>query len=111
MSPDDLINLDGLLTKVTQDGPPDECNNPTATTETVAAKCWYELERATEDTVNTDLQSETHRLYFRAGTDVTGFDSLAVNGHTFHILGPPWEAINPRTGEASHIETKGRQST
>lgn len=109
MNPANLIQLDGTLTSVTPTGDPDPYNNPTDETTTATVKCWFEQIQATEDTVDSAQLSETHRLFFRAGIDPTGWDRLAVAGHTFEILGPPWTAMHPRTGAESHIEAKGRQ--
>lgn len=109
MPASNLINLDGVLTKVTQDGAADPYNTPTATTTTAAVKCWYQQTSSSENTADTNQQTQTHDLFFRAGTDVTGFDSLAVDGFTFQILGPPWPAKNPRTQIVSHVEARGRQ--
>ena len=109
MNPARLINLDGALVTVSQSGPVDDYNNPTDETVSTAVKCWYEQVQAGEDTVDTDQQSETHRLFFRAGTTVTALDRLTVNGLTFEVQGPPWTVVHPRTDQTTHVEARGRQ--
>jgi hypothetical protein len=109
MNPQRLITLDGVLTVRSSDGAPDDYNNPTETTTTRDVKCWYEQAQASEATANTLRQDETHRLFLLASESMTGWDQLAVNGLEFEVVGPPWKAINPRTGVASHIEARGRQ--
>lgn len=111
MNPARLIKLPGVLSVVTQDGPVDETNDPTEQIVTADVLCWYEQATADDDTGGTNQQTETHRLYFRDGVTVTGYDHLAVDGHRFQILGPPWPAKNPRTGVVEHIEAKGREVT
>lgn len=109
MNPARLITLDGTLTTVTQDGAVDDYNVPTEQTTTSAVTCWYEQTQTSEDTVDAAQVAETHRLFFRAGTTVSALDRLTVNGMTFEVQGPPWVAVNPRTGAATHVEARGKQ--
>lgn len=108
MIADRLLNLPGTLTRVTFDGAADDYNTPTETTETASVRCWHEQVARSEDTVSTNQQAETHRLYFRRCDDPTGWDRLTVSGLTFQIVGPPWPARNPRTCDVSHWEAHGR---
>lgn len=109
VNPARLIKLSGVLTVRSFDGPPDDYNNPTETTVARSVLCWYEQAQAAEATANTNRQEETHRLFLRSCEDMTGWDRLAVNGLEFEVIGPPWEAVNPRTRQVSHIEARGKQ--
>jgi hypothetical protein len=44
------------------------------------------------------------RLFVPAGTDINATDTVTVDGTDFLVAGDPWEARNPRSRRASHIE-------
>lgn len=109
MRPERLMTLPATLTRVTHTGAVDVYNNPTDVTQTVSVLCWFEQLSADERTGSQDQQSETHRVFFPADVDPTGWDRVAVNGLVLELVGPPWQPVNPRTGAAWHWVGKARQ--
>lgn len=49
--------------------------------------------------------------FFPAGTDLRTADAVVVEGRgKFELVGEPWHARNPRTGQESHLEAKLRRT-
>lgn len=96
---DHLLVLEGTLTRTT-DGEPDDYNVPTEETTTTAVRCWLTQANAGENTRDANLQAEDVVVYLPAGTEVSGRDRLTVNGATYELQGPPWDAANPLFGGA-----------
>jgi hypothetical protein len=111
VNPTRLLTLDGTITRSTIGPTPavDDYNNPIPTVTTAAVKCWVEQSQADDNTVDTDQQSETFRLYLPPTAAIDGTDRLTVAGSTYEIVGPPWRATSPRTRAVTHIEARGRR--
>lgn len=111
-NPEHLMVLTGELTRVTQDGAPDEYGDPTEQTTTETVACWLApvqrrgISGGTEQTALDNTQSDEAALWLPAGTDPTGLDRIAIDDVTWELIGPPLAAMNPRTGQVSHIEAK-----
>lgn len=104
MHPERLMTLDATITRLTRGATADRYGDPDDDEETVVVKCWLEQTRRTEDTTSQDLQDTTWDLYLPAGTAIAGSDRIEVAGDSYELFGPPWEAISPRTAQATHIE-------
>lgn len=110
--PSHLMVLTGTLTRVTQDGTKDRYGDPAENPggpETV--KCWLYQTARDEHTATDNTQDQTADLWLPAGTDPTGLDRIEVNGVTWQFVGPPLQAMNPRSGAVSHIEATVRATT
>lgn len=76
-------------------------------------KGWFEQDQRGEDTANTDQQVERWRLYLvpAAAGQVSGSARATVQGDTYELIGPPWAATHPRTGQVTHVEATMRLTT
>jgi hypothetical protein len=111
MNPARLLRLTGTLVHLGAEDDRDEYNNIVRAETTSTVSCWVEQTQRSEDTVDTDQQAETYRIFLPAGTTAAGSDRLTVAGATYEFIGPPWSAVNPRTTTTSHIEATGRRVT
>lgn len=105
MNVDRLLNLPVTLTKVVRQGGEDMFGDPSEVLTSYTFRGWIAQASSDEDTVNRDMQAETFTLYVdrsAAGT-IAGSDRVTVEGTTYEVAGPPWSAINPRTGTVSHV--------
>jgi hypothetical protein len=100
-----LLNLTASVTRVVRDGTEDAFGDPTETTLTATYRCWLAQAGADEATVNQDVQREDFALYLEAGASggIDGTDRVTVGGVEYEVVGPPWSAINPRTGQTTHV--------
>lgn len=105
------MNLSRLLRQpvtvetVTQDGPPDDFGDPTEQTTTATFLGWLWQEQTDEDTAGGQVERETHRLAIEAAaaTVLGGGDRITYRGTVYEIAGPPWLAVNPRTGATEYV--------
>lgn len=104
-----LLNQACTITTRTDAGTVDRYGNPELTTATTATVCYAEQKSRSEDTANTDQQSQEWLVLLPAGTTVDGNDLITVGSLALEVIGPPWEARNPRTQAVSHIECTARQ--
>lgn len=55
--------------------------------------------------------SDTHWILFvPAGTPLGTGDAIVADGQVYELVGDPWQARNPRTQVASHIECRLRRT-
>lgn len=101
-----LLKLDVEITHITDTGPPDEMGDPGEEITTSSFKGWYWQTRRDEDTANIAVSREEHRLALEPAAfgQVHAGDRAAVDGLTFEVDGPPWNARNPRTGILEFVE-------
>lgn len=104
MHPERLMRLPCTITRVARGVTADRYGDPDDEEQTTPTLCWLEQTRRTEDTTSQDLQDTTWNLYLPADTDISGSDRIEVAGDSYELFGPPWSAIHPRTGAATHIE-------
>lgn len=57
-----------------------------------------------------ELSVTTWLLVLPAATDVRTGDAVIADGATYEVIGSPWEARNPRTQFASHVEATLRRT-
>lgn len=68
-----------------------------ATTRTVVG-CSFQPSSGIDDILNRSAVGGPAVLFMPAGTDVTGYDRVVVNGKTYEVVGEPevWEGPTPR---------------
>ncbi len=68
-----------------------------ATTTTVAG-CSFQPSSGIDDIKNRSAVGGPAALYMPAGTDITGYDRVVLNGKTYEVVGEPeaWEGPTPR---------------
>lgn len=111
MNPARLMTNTATITHVSPDADnPDEYNNPGEATTTTTALC--ELQQKERDEAQTDsgVQSETWNLYLVPTATIGGGDRVEVDDVTYEVIGPPWRARHPRSGDITHIEATVRRA-
>jgi hypothetical protein len=100
-----LLKLTATVTHVTSDGVDDVFGDATTTTTTSQWPCWLSQGERDEKTNNVAVTMEQWTLFLppEAFGAVAAEDRVDVDGRTFEVHGPPWDAVNPRTGQASHV--------
>lgn len=100
-----LLTLDCTITNVTQvNATVDQYNDPVPQSSAgTATVCWFHQEQRTDTTGLNDTQSERWTAYFPAGTTLDGHDRVSIDSVSYEVKGPPWEATNPRTGQAEFV--------
>jgi hypothetical protein len=68
-----------------------------------------ELQQRKRDEAQGQLSQTDWLLILPAGTEIDTGDGVLVDGLIFEVTGAPWEARNPRTMVASHIEATLRR--
>ena len=96
--------------RVAAAGAVDEYGNPTDTYTPTSTVGEVQQSQRNDRTDDQHTQDETWRLFLPPSTPLTGWDQVAIDGATFEVVGPPWPAINPRTGAASHVEATIRRT-
>lgn len=105
-----LLSMTGTLHHVARTGAVDAYNDPTTTTTVEALPCWVEQAAPGERGGLTEVEWEDWRLYCAAGTAIDADDRIDLSGlGTFEVAGPPWPAVNPRTGRRHHVEARLRK--
>ena len=100
-----LLKLTATVTHVAADGADDVFGDATTTTTTSDFACWLTQSNRNEDTANTAQTSEQWTLYLGAEAfgQVDAADKVTVDGRVYEVHGPPWEAVNPRTGQPAYM--------
>ena len=111
MNPARLMTNTATITHVSPDASnPDEYGNPGETTTTTSALCELQQAQRDEEQDDTAVQTETWNLYLVPTATIDGGDRVAVDGVTYEVIGPPWRARHPRSGDISHIEAPVRRA-
>lgn len=110
MTPGRLLNRTVTLHTVTVSGS-DVYGNPAELV--TAVDVVGEVQQASRSDRGDDqhTQDQTWRLFLPAGTALTGWDRVTVDGAEYEVEGPPWPVVNARTGVASHVEATLRRTT
>lgn len=93
-----LLSQTATVTSVALTGTEDVFGDPGESVTSRAWRCWIAQSSRDDDTNAGDRQDETFTMYLEAAATVTGSDRVTVAGKTFEVVGPPWTAVNPRTG-------------
>lgn len=120
MDPTRLFTRTATITHVEPDDDnPDEYGNPGEATTVTTAPCELQQVTRSEDTVASAQQSEDWALFvdpmgedeggYLIEVELEGSDRVEVDGITYEVVGPPWQARNPRTQVVTHIEARLRR--
>lgn len=112
MDPSRLMPMTATLRRRT-DGPGrDERGDPVVTWTTTSTRCYVWQTQRSAETGNQTTGNETQQIAvppdkadeLRLATEVI------VGGETWFTDGPPWSAVNARTGQTEHVEATLRRS-
>jgi hypothetical protein len=70
-----------------------------------------ELQQRSRDEAEGAISQTDWRLYLPAETPIDTNDVVQIDGQTFEVVGDPWQAFNPRTGEWEHVEVSLRRTS
>jgi hypothetical protein len=70
-----------------------------------------ELQQRTRDESEGTISQTDWRLYLPANTPIDTNDVVKVGGETYEVIGDPWQAFNPRTGQYEHVEVSLRRTS
>jgi hypothetical protein len=70
-----------------------------------------ELQQKSRDEAGDALSQTDWRLYLPAQTPIDTNDVVLVDGEAFEVVGDPWQAFNPRTGDYEHVEVSLRRTS
>lgn len=111
MNPARLMTNTATITHVDVDEDnPDEYGNPGEVTTTTTALCELQQTSRDEKQVDSAVTSETWNLYLVPTAEIDAGDRATVDGTPYDVIGPPWRARHPRSGEITHIEATVRRA-
>jgi hypothetical protein len=99
----DLMNRPATLVVRSATGPVDEYGNPTYAEVEQPTTCELQQSGSRED-LDGSVQVVTWRVFMPADAPAHGWDLLRVDGRELTPNGEAWLVVNPRTGEAHHVE-------
>ena len=99
-----LLTLTATITHVAHAGAADAYGNPTETTTTSTAAAEIQQTQRDEHTRDANVAEETWLLVLAPTATIDNTDRVSVGGVSYEVIGPPWRARNPRTGDVTHIE-------
>jgi hypothetical protein len=102
-----LINRECLLLRRVP-GSTDELGNVIQTDD--AVETVVELQQRRTDEHDNTVSDTDWVAFFLPTEDVRSGDAVLVDGFKYEVVGDPWEARNPRTQAASHIEAGLRRT-
>lgn len=105
-----LLNRPLTLIRRSDEGAVDVYGNPEPTETLVPVVGELQQVRRDEPGDAGESSDTKWMLFLPAGTDVTTGDAVVCDGAVYEVVGDPWEARNPRTGVASHIEASVRRT-
>ncbi len=111
MTPAHLLNQTATITTRTASETLDSHGNPTIVETASEAKCWVH-QTAADDTDDAQVSaSQTLTCYFEPAAVVGAEDSVAVDGDTYEVKGPPWRVRHPATLGVSLIVASLRRAS
>lgn len=110
MSLSQLINRPCTLTRRSPSGARNQYGKRLPTQTTVETLCELQQQSRDEPGEAGEFGDTTWLLVLPAGTAIDTSDSVTVDGDVYELVGPPWEARNPRTRQVSHIEATVRRT-
>jgi hypothetical protein len=84
--------------------------DPAVTTTETDVDCELQQRKRKEQDEAGEVSDTEWLLLLPTGTAVDTGDAIVVEGQKFEVVGDPWEARNPRTKRASHIEATVRRT-
>lgn len=108
-----LLNMPATIIRRRPGEEEDERGNQVSVPKEVETRCWIEKRKRAEEEPGQEgeLSDTLWAGYFEAGVDLRTGDAIVIDGQgKYELVGDPWEAINPRTGQASHVEANLRRT-
>jgi hypothetical protein len=102
-----LINRECVLLRRSA-GATDELGNDIQSDDAVDTV--VELQQRQSDEHDNTVSDTDWIAFFLPDEDVRSGDAVVVDGFKYEVVGDPWEARNPRTQAASHIEAGLRRT-
>jgi hypothetical protein len=96
-----------IITRIA--GGVDKYGDVTETTTSATYKGFIQQRARSEQDSLEALEAEVWVLFVEPGAPLTGWDAVQVDGVTYELIGPPWQTINPRTGDLWQIEATLRR--
>lgn len=100
----DLLNLSVTIVRRSDTGGIDRYGNPMPTETFVETTGELQQIRRDEPADEGELSVTTWLLVLGADTDLRTGDAILANDGLYEVVGDPWQARNPRTQLASHVE-------
>jgi hypothetical protein len=69
-----------------------------------------ELQQRSRDEAEGAISQTNWILFLPRATVIDTNDVVVVDGESFEVMGDPWQAFNPRTGEFEHVEVGLRRT-
>ena len=70
-----------------------------------------ELQQRSREEEEAAISRTNWVLFLPGDTPSTPMMSSLIDGEAFEVIGDPWHAFNPRTGEIEHVETSLRRTS
>lgn len=70
-----------------------------------------ELQQHSRDEAEGTISQTNWMLFLPAKTPIDTNDVVFIEGQTYEVIGDPWQAKNPRTGEIAHVEVSLRRTS
>lgn len=105
-----LMNQACTITTRTDTATTDRYGNPVPTESTAATVCYCEQRVHNEDAGEDHIETEDWLVMLPTGTTVDAADKITVGSLALEVVGPPWQARNPRTQSVSHIQVTARRA-
>ena len=70
-----------------------------------------ELQQRSREETDAAISRTNWVLFLPAETAIDTNDVVIVDGEEFEVIGDPWPAFNPRTGQFEHVEVSLRRTS
>jgi hypothetical protein len=77
----------------------------------VDVKVLGELQQHSRDEAEGTLSQTNWILFLPPNTPIDTNDVVLVDNDAYEVIGDPWQAFNPRTGEFEHVEVSLRRTS
>lgn len=111
MSLTDLLNRPLILVRQEPGSEVDDFGNRISEEVTLEVVGEIQQQRRSEDDDEGELSDTRWMLFLPAGTDLDTGDAVICDGEVYEVIGDPWQARNPRTQLASHVEASLRRTS
>jgi hypothetical protein len=104
-----LLNTPCTITRRTSSTSEDAYGDTIPGTTTTTTVCELQQRQRSEQP-GAEVSDTIWLLILPAGTGIDTGDKVTVDGVDYEMVGDPWPARNPRTGQASHVEATLRRT-
>ena len=70
-----------------------------------------ELQQRSRDEAEGAISQTNWMLFLPPNTPIDTNDVVKVDGESYEVVGDPWQAFNPRTGQYEHVEVSLRRTS